>query len=164
MRAGGSSRRPQAERAVHVYPGVGRLGARDDLRGGVKRAGVDVAGLKAHDRVVVEPRHPVDAHSASTIDRNADHALAPQAEQRQRLEDAHVDRFADEHRDRRRSKQALGLDIPRLPGEERVSGRRQAGEIRLRRAGDEPRAAFRRQPQEAEHPAHGDLFELGGNR
>ena len=45
LRAGRSSRRPEPERAVHVHPGARRMGARDDLRGGVERAGIDVAGL-----------------------------------------------------------------------------------------------------------------------
>src|SRR5213594_606551 len=75
-----------------------------------------------------------------------------------------MDLLADDDRDRRRSKQAPCLHIPSPPREQCVSSRRQAGEVRLRRAGDEAGTALRRQPQQAQHPAHRDFLELGGDR
>src|SRR5207245_1833973 len=83
----------------------------------------------------------VAAYSALAIDGSADHPLAPQAEQRQRFEDTHVDLLADDDRDRRRSKQAPCLHIPSPPREQCVSRRPQAGEVRLRPAGDEAGSA-----------------------
>jgi len=62
------------------------------MRGGadfadrIEGAGIDVAGLDAHQRGPAEPRQGPSAHAALSIHRHAHHALAPKAGQAQRLD------------------------------------------------------------------------------
>ena len=87
-RGGGGGRRrgPEAEGAIHVHPRARLVRAAADLRRGIKRAGVHVAGLHADDRARVQPGQAVGAHAALIVDGHALHALATEAEHAERFE------------------------------------------------------------------------------
>src|SRR5690242_5912843 len=70
---------------------------------------------------------------------------------------------ADDNHDRRRVKEAIGLDVPAHFIQNGVARGKQRGEVRRRRAGDEASAGSRWQAERVYHPAKRDLFELGVN-
>jgi hypothetical protein len=60
--------------------------------------------------------------------------------------------FADHHRQRRRSEQAVRLDIPSLPAEQRVPGGGQGAEVGHGGTGHEADADFWRQAEQCSEP------------
>ena len=79
----------------------------------------------------------IRAHASATVRRHAHDPVAAQAEQPQRLEQRRMGLLAHDDRDRRRAEQAIGLDVPAGARQHDVARRRERGEVRHRRAGDE---------------------------
>ena len=149
----GARARPQPEGAVDVHPGPRPRARGDDRRGRVEGAGVDVAGLQADDRALVERGQRVGAHAPLAVHRHPHDALAAEAEHPERLEQAHVHLVAHDHAQRRRAEQPLRLDVPALAREQRVARGGEAAEVRHRGAGDEADAGAGREREHVEQPA-----------
>ena len=157
-------RRPEAERPVHVdpAPGLARPGA--DRVGGIERARVHVARLEADDRRARERRQLVGAEPPLGVGRDPHDALAPQPEQAQRLEDAHVDLVPDDHRERRRAEHPVPLDVPPLASQQRVARGGQAGEVGHGAPGHEASARGGRKPEHVPDPLDADLLQRRAHR
>ena len=148
---------PQPEGAVHVHPRAVLARGLHDLLERVDRAGVDVAGLGAHDRrpapLPQGGRERVAAHGAVAVHRHAhDPALAePHDAQRAQHGDVHLVAGEDAHR--RRPHEPVRLDVPADLAEHVVPRRRQADRVARRGARHEADARVRGEAQEVERPA-----------
>ena len=150
-RTAAAAHRPNAPSTCSHAPAAAVL--LGDRRERIERAGVDVAGLRAHDRRGRERRQRVGAHAALAVDGDAHEAVAPEAGEPERLDQRRVCLLADHDRDRRRAEEAVGLDVPVLAREHRVSRGGERGEVRHRRPGDERARAAGGQPEEVAHPS-----------
>ena len=155
VRAG---RRPQAERAVDMDPGIGMPGT-DELDGRpdrVEGAGVHVPRLEADDqragRGRQRQRQCVQAHPTLIVGVHGDHAGPAQAEVLQRHGDRRVRLGPDHDRDLRRTEQATLLHVPAGPLEDAVPGGGKAREVRHLAAGREADAGPLGQAKELHHP------------
>ena len=118
-----------------------------DLSGGIERAGVDVAGLHADQRWLVQVGEKFGAHAALRIGWNADDTVATQASDSGGFQQRSMDFVTNYDRELRRAEKALSLDVPAFPGEQRVAGGKQAGDIRHGCAGYECTSGMGRKPK-----------------
>ena len=95
----------------------------------------------AGQRVRIHPTLAVGAHPL--------HPRLAQPQEAQRPQDGDVHLLADHDVDLRRPEQPLLGDVPSRPGQQRVPGRRQTGEVRHLPAGDEAHPASREIPKSA---------------
>ena len=105
---------PQAEGAVDVQPGARRARRLGDRRQRVERAGVEVAGLRAHDGGRRERRQRLGPHAPLPVHGHAHEAVAAEADEPERLDQRRMRLLADHDGDRRRAEQPVGLDVPAL--------------------------------------------------
>ena len=106
----------------------------------------------------------VRPHRALPVGRHDLDRRAPEPQQPQRPPQRHVRLLAREHADRWRAAEALLLDVPAPSREQRVPRRRQAGHVRHLRAGREPDAGLRGQPQQLQQPRARHLLDDRGGR
>ena len=161
-------RRPQPECAVDVNPGprircavlMRNAGRFADV---IESPGMHVAGLQADDRRAapgVELRgERSDVDPALVVGRHR--RRLTQAEVAQCDVDGAVPLCTDDHPNRRAAVQALRVDVPAHLCEHLVAGGSQTGEVRHRRAGDEPDVGARGQPEQLEQPATRRLLRGG---
>ena len=132
----------------------------------VERPGVHVARLQADDRGAaagVELRgEGSDVDPALVVGRHR--CRLAQAEVTKRRVDGAVPLCTDDHPNRRAAVQTLRVDVPAGLCEHLVPGRGQTGEVRHRRAGDEPNVSACWQPQHVEQPATRRLLSGGRGR
>ena len=135
----------------------------------VEVAGVDLAGVRDHDRraavqgseaclerLEVDPAGRVASQPADVAGADSEH--------RQRLHGGGVDVAAGEHRDLRRVRQTvLGGALPKLLAAP-VASRGEADEVRHCAAGDQDSAELRRKREQVAEPVQADRFEAAGER
>jgi hypothetical protein len=141
----------------------------DDLGQRVDGAGVDVAGLRAHDRRAlaggqsVAQRGRVDAPVASTATGTS--AAVPEAQDPRRAVDRHVALLADQQAHVRSALQPADLGVPADAREDGVARRRQARDVRLLAAGGqaEGRAGGKASRSSSQPPATSSTTDAAGD-
>ena len=106
-----------------------------------------------------ERRQRIRADAALRVGREQVHAVAAESDEAERLLHGGVVLLADVDRDRRRTEEPVGLDVPARAREQCVARGGQRAEVRERRAADESAAAARGQAEELREPAHRHFFE-----
>ena len=154
---------PEAEGAIDVDPGIGLFGELDEF-GRVEGAGVDVAGLETDESGLGEGGKGVGTHAALGISRNADDAVAAEAEHGEGFEQGDVSFLADEDGEVGGGEEAEGFDIVAVGGEQRVAGGGKAGEVGHGGAADEGADGGGRDTEEIRDPAESDELEFDGGR
>ena len=160
LRARGSRRGPEAERAVNVHPCARGVRLRANLRNGVERARVHVARLHAHDGRTGNRRQFFQAQAALSVDRHLHDPAASEAEHAERFCDRWMHFLADDDGDRRRAEEALRLDVPACALEHRVPRRGKCTEIGNRRAGDERARRLAREREHVQQPSQRHLLDV----
>jgi hypothetical protein len=157
-----SERGEEAERAVDVQPGVVLGGEVRKLVQRVEQSCVHVAGRGDENRrCAVEAAQRllerVAVECPGRVRENA-HLRATDAEHRERLHRARVHVAARQHRHRRETREAVLLDVDAVLRTPPAPRRREAREVRRRRAGREHAAPVGRQPEQLLQPADRDLL------
>ena len=123
-----------------------RVRSLDDLGQRIEGAGVDVAGLGAHDRRPLARGERVAqrsrVHAARGVDGDGQQRVGAEAEDPRRAVDRDVALGAHHEAHARSALQPAGLDVPPHAGQHGVARRRQAGDVRLLAArGQKPNEA-----------------------
>ena len=153
-------RGPKAERSIHVNPRTGRAGSRDNGTRWIECACVDVSGLQAQNRALIEMRHRVCAHASLSINRNTDDAFLAQPEHRQRLQHRGMRFLSNNDLQLRRAEKAIRFDIPSGALEKFVTRRCERRKIGHGRAGHHSTGCPFRQPEQFARPFHRRIFQL----
>ena len=164
VRARRSSGGPESEGTIDVYPRPAAADVLANLGDGIEGTGIHIAGLHAHDGALGDWRHLLPEHAPLSVAGHARDPLAPETDHREGLLHARVHFLADHDGDRRRAKQALGLDVPAGACQQGVARGRERREVRGRGAGHETAATVPGQMKQILQPIQRNLFELGADR
>jgi hypothetical protein len=161
--------REEAERAVHVEPGVVLLGEVGELVDRIEVAGVHLARVRDEDRgraVELAQRggERVDVEAADLVAAEAAERRSADAEHRETLDRRSVDVAAGEDRDRREARKAALRDIHAVPLAPPLPCRGERDDVRLRRPDRHEAAPAGRQAEEVAQPRERDDLELGAER
>jgi hypothetical protein len=158
----GCRRRPQAESAVDVNPCADVVGRVANLPDRVEGARVHVAALRADDRrtgsALQRVAQLVGAHRALIVARDEPCPARPEAQIAKGGRDRDVVLVAEQHVDRRRAGEPVGLDVPPRARKDVIPSGGESREVRHHAAGDEADRRLRGQPQQLHEPAAGDLL------
>jgi hypothetical protein len=162
MSARGRNPSPETERAVDVNPRrcTRFLDTRGNLTERIERTGIHVPRLQAHDRGTGNLRERVGTHPSLRVHRYRDHTVTPQPNDPERLEHRRMRLGPDDHRDRRRTEQPIGFDVPSHLCEQRRPRSSKPGDMRNRRPRDEGARAFRWKTEQLYRPPKRHLLDL----
>ena len=156
--------RPQPDRAIDMQPGAVCMGDLGELAGRVERAGVDVAGLAAHDGRAVgtagEDSLEVGRdHRPVGVDRDLRHRSCSDPEESGAPWHRHVHLVADDQANRRRTGQAVELDVPTDRCQDVMTRRGERGGVGHLATGDEGERRVLGQAEHVDQPPAGDLLD-----
>jgi hypothetical protein len=158
---------PESHRTVHVHPRVSFVSQADELGEGIEDAAVDVAGLEHHDRRTVgltcQCRMEVAGRELpDRVARQHRYVRGADAEElgRPRCSPMHLARGEDPNA--RSTGQAIAVDVPPRPAENRVPSRCQAGDVGHLTAGHQCEGGGRRQAEDVLQPSSTDFLDHGG--
>ena len=148
-----------------MKPGIRLAHDLDDLREGIERSGVHLAGLRADDRRAAElgerRAQPFRLHSTLVVGVYDDELRGADAQQPQRAVDGHMAESPDDDADRRRLCEAALADVPASLGENLVPCGGECSHVRHLTAGGDRERGARREAEQVLEPLADDHLESG---
>ena len=152
---------------MHPRVATPRLG--HDGADRIEITGVELASLRDHDGRAFagcdRAREWRGQHATLRVGLDAHDAIVSQPQELQCGKNAGVGVIADQHVDRRRAEQSVGLDVPADTAQHRTARGGETDEVRDGCAGDEPDGRLARKIEQVEQPLRGNgLGRRGGGR